>query len=144
MTEDTSDRLPILRDFRTGSVGRKEKKKFSLKEFLKETAVGGITGGVASAGFYGTGKGIAKLKDGFRAGKNQVAINNKSADFYVTPNGDAMPSTGYRYSARRVSVIQNARKGYMEARNDGMYFSFDKLDDAITAQGKLQIPYRPE
>lgn len=55
-----------------------------------------------------------------------------------------MPSTGYRYSARNTSVIQNARKGYMVARNDGMYFSFDKIDDAIIAQGKLQIPYRPE
>lgn len=25
-----------------------------------------------------------------------------------------------------------------------MYFSFDKMDDAIVAQGKLQIPYRPK
>lgn len=32
----------------------------------------------------------------------------------------------------------------MEAGNDGMYFSFDRINDAIIAQGKLQIPYRPE
>ena len=37
-----------------------------------------------------------------------------------------------------------AKKGYIEARSDGMYFSFDKIDDSIIAQGKLQIPYRPE
>ena len=53
---------------KAGSAGRKEKKKFSLKEFLKETAVGGITGGVASAGFYGAGKGIERLKDSFQLG----------------------------------------------------------------------------
>ncbi len=44
---------------KTGGAGQK---KFSLMEFLKETAVGGITGGVASAGFYGAGKGIEALK----------------------------------------------------------------------------------
>ncbi len=48
---------------KAGGVSRKQKRKFSLKE----TAVGGITGGVASAGFYGAGKGIERLKDGFRA-----------------------------------------------------------------------------
>ena len=51
---------------KAGSAGRKEKKKFSLKEFLKETAVGGITGGVASAGFYGAGKGIEALRNNVR------------------------------------------------------------------------------
>ncbi len=129
---------------RAGGAGRKQRKKFSLKEFLRETAAGGITGGVASAGFYGAGKGIERLKDSFRASKNQVAINNKQADFYITPNGEVVPSTGYRYSSRKVEVVQNARKGYMEARSDGLYFFFDKIDDAIIAQGKLQIPYRPE
>ena len=51
---------------KVGSVSRKEEKKFSLKE----TAIGEVTGSVASAGFHGTGKGIERLKDGFRAGKD--------------------------------------------------------------------------
>ena len=46
-----------------GGAGRKQRKKFSLKEFLRETAAGGITGGVASAGFYGAGKGIKALRN---------------------------------------------------------------------------------
>ena len=45
---------------KAGGAGRKQKKKFSLKKFLKETAAGGITGGVASVGFYGTGKEIER------------------------------------------------------------------------------------
>ena len=57
---------------RAGGAGQKQRKKFSLKEFLRETAVGGITGGVASAGFYGAGKGIGRLKDSFRAGKSNI------------------------------------------------------------------------
>ena len=48
---------------------RKEKKKFDFGEFLGAAAFGGVVGGVTSAAFYGTGKGIAKLKDSFRAGK---------------------------------------------------------------------------
>ena len=48
---------------RAGGAGRKQRKKFSLKEFLRETAAGGITGGVASAGFYGAGKGIKALRN---------------------------------------------------------------------------------
>ena len=51
---------------KTGGAGQK---KFSLMEFLKETAAGGITGGVVSAGFYGAGYGIETLKDGVRDGK---------------------------------------------------------------------------
>lgn len=66
------------------------------------------------------------------------------ADFYVKPNGDVIPSTGYRYSARNTTVIQNAKSGTIAARADGTYFSFDSFDDAVVAQGKLQIPYRPE
>ena len=48
---------------------RKEKKKFDFGGFLGAAAFGGVVGDVTSAAFYGTGKGIAKLKDSFRAGK---------------------------------------------------------------------------
>ncbi|MCX4341771.1 MAG: hypothetical protein OSJ72_19355, partial [Lachnospiraceae bacterium] len=78
------------------------------------------------------------------SGRRNIHRSGKRPDFYIAPNGDIIPATGYRYFARNTSVIQNARKGYIAARSDGMYFSFDKIDDAIIAQGKLQIPYRPE
>ena len=41
-------------------------KKFSLGDFLREVAIGGVTGGLSSAAFYGAGKGIERLKDGLR------------------------------------------------------------------------------
>ena len=67
---------------KAGGAGRKQRKKFSLKEFLRETVAGGITGGVASAGFYGAGKGIERLKDSFRAGKGV-----SSSGFYQDARG---------------------------------------------------------
>ena len=109
--------------------------------------MGGLSGvaffGVA---FFGVDKAVGALK-GSLSGDSKGSsgfIGNKQADFYVMPNGDVAPATGYRYSVRNISIIQNAKKGYIGARNDGMYFSFDKIDDSIIAQGKLQIPYRPE
>ncbi len=57
---------------KAGGASRKQRKKFSLKEFLRETAAGGITGGVASAGVYGAGKGIERLKAGFKSGKGSL------------------------------------------------------------------------
>ena len=78
-----------------------------------------------------------------KIGSNNPTGENK-ADFYVTPKGKVVPSTGYRYSFRNVAFIQNAKNGYINARSDGLYFSFDKIDDSIIAKGKLQIPYRPD
>ena len=44
---------------RNGSGGRKG---FSLKDFVRETLIGGVTGGLASAAFYGVGKAAEKRK----------------------------------------------------------------------------------
>ena len=44
-------------------------KKFSLGDFLREVAIGGVTGGLSSAAFYGAGKGIERLIDGLRPSK---------------------------------------------------------------------------
>ena len=103
-------------------------------------------GGLSGVAFYGMDKAVGALKGSLSGGSKGSSgfIGNKQADFYVMPNGDVVPATGYRYFARNISIIQNAKKGYIEARSDGMYFSFDKIDDSIIAQGKLQIPYRPE
>ena len=127
---------------RTGESG------FSLGGFVRDVLTGAVVGGLGSAGFYGAGKAVEVLRGsvvgrGVRRGSGETPVSRRP-DFYVAPNGDVIPATGYRYSARNVLLIQNAKKGYMVARSDGMYFSFDKIDDAIIAQGKLQIPYRPE
>ncbi len=119
---------------------------FDLGDFLRSTLTGGLMGGLSGVAFYGMDKAVGALKGSLSGGSKGSSgfIGNKQADFYVMPNGDVVPATGYRYFARNISIIQNAKKGYIEARSDGMYFSFDKIDDSIIAQGKLQIPYRPE
>ncbi len=49
-----------------GSGNANTPKKFSICDFLLETVIGGITGGLSSAAFYGAGKGIERLMDGLR------------------------------------------------------------------------------
>ena len=99
--------------------------------------MGALKDRVTSSNLYKT---LASERGSIRLGPR----GGSQADFYVKPNGDVIPSTGYRYSARNTTVMQNAKSGTIAARADGTYFSFDKFDDAIVAQGKLQIPYRPE
>ena len=48
------------------SGSQSQSKRFSLKDLLLEMVIGGVTGGVSSAAFYGAGKGIERLKDGLR------------------------------------------------------------------------------
>ena len=67
---------------------RKEKKKFDFGEFLGAAAFGGIVGGVTSAAFYGTGKGIAKRKDSFWAGKGG-SRHGYSVDSSMFPDDEA-------------------------------------------------------
>ena len=52
-----------------GSGNANTPKKFSICDFLLETVIGGITGGLSSAAFYGAGKGIERLMDGLRPGR---------------------------------------------------------------------------
>lgn len=88
---------------KTGGGSRNQRKKFSLKEFARQTILGGVTGGLTSAAFYGAGKGIERLKESVWAGKGK---NN----FYVTPSGDVVPSTGYRYMPRKASYMPSLKK----------------------------------
>ena len=50
----------------SGNANTNTPKKFSICDFLLETVIGGITGGLSSAAFYGAGKGIERLMDGLR------------------------------------------------------------------------------
>ena len=47
----------------TANQPRSQRRGFSLKAFLGETLLGGLTGGFTSAAFYGAGKGIERIKE---------------------------------------------------------------------------------
>ena len=72
-------------------------KKFSLKDLLLEMAIGGVTGGVSSAAFYGAGKGIERLKDGLRPSRGGREIYYRTmspSDYdYLRMTGE-LPATG--------------------------------------------------
>ena len=57
----------------TGGVKR-NREKFSIWKFFGSTFFGAVTGGVSSAAFYGAGKGIEKLRNGFRAGRGGISF----------------------------------------------------------------------
>ena len=61
---------------KSGNGSQSQTKKFSLKDFLREVAIGGVTGGLSSAAFYGAGKGIERLKDGLRPSKGSNGPRN--------------------------------------------------------------------
>ena len=49
-----------------------QSKRFSFKDLLLEMVIGGVTGGLSSAAFYGAGKGIERLKDGLRKNRSNI------------------------------------------------------------------------
>lgn len=59
-----------------GSGNANTPKKFSICDFLFEIVIGGITGGLSSAAFYGAGKGIERLMDGLRPGRGSETLGN--------------------------------------------------------------------
>lgn len=63
---------------RNGSGGRKG---FSLKDFIRETLIGGVTGGLASSAFYGAGKGIETLKNSITI--DSFSFTNDQKSFYI-------------------------------------------------------------
>ncbi len=67
----------MARGYRYGvsGLGIERKKKPSLMGFLGETVRGGVTGGIAGAAFYGVGKGIERLWNGFSAGRSNGIVN---------------------------------------------------------------------
>jgi len=82
-----------------------------------------------------------------KARGNGVAVGGKALtkpDFYVTSSGDVLPSTFYRYANSKYAPIKQAQNGLLPSKRGGTYVSFDKIDDAIIASDKLQIPYRPD
>ncbi len=63
------------------------RKKPSLMGFLGEGLRGVVTGGVSSVAFYGLGKGIDKLWNGFRAGRGSEVTNTEVTSYYPLNDG---------------------------------------------------------
>jgi hypothetical protein len=99
---------------------------------FRAAVMGAASGGLFAGVGYGVGRVLKKLP----------AVGG--ADFYVTPKGEAIPGKFYRYWFRRPDTLAQAKAGQLAAKEGGTYVSFDAIDDAIIAKGKLQIPYRPE
>ena len=101
-----------------------QSKKFSLGDFLREVAIGGVTGGLSSAAFYGAGKGIERLKDGLRPSKGKNAIRYRIGNS-VTP----------------------MEKSYEMALNPELYANeiADKYGINLKGSGqKIHVLYNPE
>ena len=56
----------------TANQPQSQKRGFSLKAFLGETLLGGLTGGFTSAAFYGAGKGIERIKESIRSNERDA------------------------------------------------------------------------
>ena len=80
---------------------QEQKKKFDFGEFLRAIALGGVAGDFTSAGFYEAGKGIERLKAGFRFGKGGRKIR-----FPENPN-DLFPENyaGFLGGSKMVRVL---------------------------------------
>lgn len=92
-------------------------------EFLKETAVGGITGGIASAGFYGAGKGIEALKN---------SVRNVYVDYVLslkTESGDTRKRVALDNAMKVAGPSSNKEfKVFGHGDSEGIMFNDAKLD----------------
>ena len=70
------------------SGSQSQSKRFSLKDLLLEMVIGGVTGGLSSAAFYGAGKGIERLKDGLRPSRGGTG-HGYSVDSTMFPDDEA-------------------------------------------------------
>ena len=96
------------------SGSQSQSKRFSFKDLLLEMVIGGVTGGLSSAAFYGAGKGIERLIDGLRpksTGKDIGYMKNNS-----DPMRDALGSGRKSNPEEWNSIIQNLEKSGVEMR----------------------------
>jgi RHS repeat-associated protein len=96
---------------------------------------------------YEVGTGTYRLVKvtGVEPGGQVMSIASDSkATFIVTPEGQAIPVKFHRYTHSKFTPISVAKSGLLPAKRGGTYVSFDLIDDAIIAQSKTQIPYRPD
>ena len=120
-----------------GSQG--QTKRFSFGDFLREVAIGGITGGLSSAAFYGAGKGIERLKEGLRPSKGSA----------VTPTQEQMHDAIIEWSKMEESLANSKRQldkfntasvaydastgNYYYGMNRGVQLSGEKLNSSLAS-----------
>ncbi len=114
-----------------GSGNANTPKKFSICDFLLETVIGGITGGLSSAAFYGAGKGIERLMDGLRPGRGSETLGNNNVDFVVAPGGVTYTAKEYE----NMVVPENSRTLYHYTTEAGMQgiLKSQKMNPSIKA-----------
>ena len=134
------------------STPEESRKKYSLGGFIKETLLGGLTGGLTSAAFYGAGKGIKKLKSSLLSRKSNIEPVNIApdfkTDFIVTPNGTVMDTS------KNYNLVGTGEKGdWFQIHNvgkpedvgfphthtprlntDGVHISYSRMVDSTTAE----------
>ncbi len=108
---------------------------------MKDVLTGAVVGGLGSAGFYGAGEAVEKLRGSVaghdvRRGSGETPISGRRPDFYVAPNGDVIPATGYRYMSS-----SGASDALRNGKQYTTYFGFDKFDSAKKAREAIQISY---
>ena len=109
----------------TANQSQSQRRGFSLKAFLGETLLGGLTGGFTSAAFYGAGKGIEALK-------TSASVRNVDVDQALSlkfESGDAKKRKALE-EAMRISGPSNDKvfKVFAHGDPDGMMFRNVKLD----------------
>ncbi len=105
-----------------GSGNANTPKKFSICDFLLETVIGGITGGLSSAAFYGAGKGIERLMDGLRPGTNTGYLPYPPQNNTTLPMDTDLQFFGKKSDIKQIEQI--AKKFKMtpnQRRNFGDY-----------------------
>jgi RHS repeat-associated protein len=90
----------------------------------------------------GAGVVRAVVRGGGESGAAIRAAVGAQADFYVRPNGNVIPATGYRYISSEAPYLNELLEtGTIPANPKGTYLSFDKMDQAEIAAGRLQVPH---
>ena len=128
---------------------REQKKKFDFGEFVGTTIFGGVVGGVTSAGFYGAGKGIEKLKDSFRAGKGRRESRFPENPNDLFPENYAGLEKELKQDGKIIYKVQAGDKTYKveyhpkhtgDNHYDGSHYHVLKLGE-VPKKGKTKPPY---
>jgi len=83
-------------------------KGFSLAGFVRETLIGGVTGGLGSAAFYGAGEAVRKIKGSLWSSKGktkkEILEHNKAIGKAYADKKFAKFKTKYRYAEREITI----------------------------------------
>ena len=107
-----------------GNGSQSQTKKFSLGDLLREMIIGGVTGGLSSAAFYGAGKGIERLKDGLRPSKGS---NGTEESIHVYRGTD-------KYS--EIATFKETGHLLSDATRD-LYYEKGNLNDAYAQSSSI-------